>query len=403
VRAVAETLGVSAVVEGSYRRSGSRLRVGAQLVSAADGAVLWAETYDREMADVFVVQEEIARAIASALRGRLGVGGDQAALAARTTKDLAAYELFLRGRYILNARNSRGAILDAIRYFEQAIGRDPSFAHAHAKLADAYARLGALSHGRPDEEFARARAAAGRALALDSSIAEAHVALAHILFAFDFDWLASEREFRRAIALDPADVHARVLFAIPLQDQGRVEEALAQLDTARSIDPLAPLVGVVLGRVYVNARRPAEAIRPLQDALALVPDLDLAYQQLGHAQLQLGSPAEAIAAFKRAAALSGVRDSAHLAYAYAVGGQRAEAERIVRTLLESSARRYVPPFHIAIAYTGLGDADAAFAWLQRGYTERGSFMDGIKVTPALVPLHGDPRWRPLLRRMHLEP
>ena len=403
VRAVAETLGVSAVVEGSYRRSGSRLRVGAQLVSAADGAVLWAETYDREMADVFAVQEEIARAIAGALRGRLGVGGEQAALAARTTKDLAAYELFLRGRYILNARNSRGAILDAIRYFEQAIGRDPSFAQAHAKLADAYARLGALSHGRPDEEFSRARASAGRALALDSGIAEAHVALAHILFAFDFDWVASEREFRRAIALDPADVHARVLFAIPLQDQGRVDEALAQLDTARTMDPLAPLVGVVLGRVYVNARRPAEAIRPLQDALALVPDLDLAYQQLGHAQLQLGSPAEAIAAFKRAAALSGARDSAHLAYAYAVVGQRAEAERIVQALVESSARRYVPPFHIAIAYTGLRDADAAFTWLQRGYTERGSFMDGVEVTPAFVPLHGDPRWRPLLRRMHLEP
>ena len=203
VRAAAETLGVAAVVEGSYRRSGSRLRVGAQLVSAADGAVLWAETYDRELADVFVVQEEIARAITVALRGRLGAGGEQASLAARLTGDLAAYELFLRGRYILHARNSRGAILDAIRYFEQAIARDPSFAHAHAKLADAYARLGALSHGRPNEEFARARAAARRALALDSTIAEAHVALAHILFAFDFDWVASEREFRRAIALDP--------------------------------------------------------------------------------------------------------------------------------------------------------------------------------------------------------
>jgi len=129
-----------------------------------------------------------------------------------------------------------------------------------------------------------------------------------------------------------------------------------------------------------------------------VPDLDLAYQQLGHAQLQLDRPAESIAAFKRAAALSGVRDSAHLAYAYAVVGQRAEAERIVRTLVESSDRRYVPPFHIAIAYTGLGDADAAFAWLQRGYTERGSFMDGVEVTPAFVPLHGDPRWRPFGRR-----
>ena len=403
VRAAAETLGVGAIVEGSYRRSGNRLRIGAQLVSAADGAVLWAETYDREMADVFAVQEGIARAIAGALRRRLDTRGERGSLAARPTGDLAAYELYLRGRYILNARNSRAAILDAIRYFEQAVERDSTFANAHAKLADAYARLGALSHGHPDEEFARARSAAQRALALDDSLAEAHVALAHILFAFDFDWAASEREFRRAIALDPADVHARVLFAIPLQDQGRVDEALVQLDTARSIDPLSPLVGVVLGRVFVNARRPAEAIRPLREALALSPDLDLAYQQLGHAYLQMGNRAEAIAAFQRAAALSGIRDSAHLAYAYAVVGQRAEAERIVRTLVESSARRYVPPFHIAIAYAGLGETDAAFAWLERGYTERGSFMDGIEVTPALLPLHQDPRWRPLIRRMHLAP
>ena len=403
IKAVAETLGVSAVVEGSFRRSGSRLRVGAQLVSAADGAVLWAEMYDRELADVFVVQEELARAIARALEGRLTAGAEQASLVDRSTSDLAAYELYLRGRSILHARNNRDAILDATRYFERAVERDPSFAHAHAKLADAYALLGALSHGRPDEEFARARAAAGRALALDSAIAEAHVALAHILFAFDFDWISSERAFRRAIELDPVDVRARLLFAIPLQDQGRVTEALAQLDTARAIDPLAPMIGVVRGRVYVNARRPAEAIRPLQEALALSPHLDLAHQQLGHAHLQLGHHAEAIAAFQRAAALSGIRDSAHLAYAYAVAGQRAAAERILKRLHDSSDGRYVPPFHVAMAYTGLGDADAAFAWLQRGYTERGSFMDGIKVTPAFAPLHGDPRWRPLLRRMRLEP
>jgi serine/threonine-protein kinase len=403
VRAVAETLGVGAVVEGSYRRSGSRLRVGAQLVSAADGAILWAEMYDREMADVFLVQEELARAIAGALRGRLLQGGAPAPLVTRATEDLAAYELYLRGRSILLARNNREAILEAIGQFEQAITRDPSFARAHADLANAYALLGALSHGRPDEEFARARAEARRALALDSTIADAHVALAHILFAFDFDWNASEHEFRRAIALNPADVRTRVLFAIPLQDQGRVDEALAQLDTARSIDPLAPIIGAVRGRVYVNARRPTEAIAPLREALAASPHLDLAYQQLGHARLMMGSHAEAIAAFRQAAALSGVRDSAQLGYAYAIAGRRVEAEQILRRLVDSSTRRYIPPFHVAMAFTGLGDKEAAFAWLQRGIAERGSFMDGVKVTPAFVPLHDDPRWASLLHRMGLEP
>ena len=402
IRAVAETLGVTAVVEGSFRRSGGRLRVGAQLVSAPDGTVLWAETYDREMADVFDVQEELARAILHALRGSLAAGRPPSQTL-RPTEDLGAYELYLRGRYILHARNSRDAIRAAIGYFEEAVTRDPSFAHAHARLGDAHARLGALAHGRPDTEFARARAAARRALELDSTVAEAHVALGHVLFASNFDWVASERAFRRAIALDPSDAHARVLLAIPLQDQGRVDEALAQLDTARAIDPLAPLVGVVRGRVYVNARRPADAIRPLTEALTLSPDLDLAYQQLGHAHLQAGRHAQAIAALQRAAALSGIRDSAHLAYAYAVTGRRADAQRIVRALTEPSAGRYIPPFHLALAYVGLGDVDAAFAWLERGYTERGSFMDGLAVTPAFTPLHGDPRWRPLLRRMHLQP
>ena len=399
VRAVAETLGVGAVLEGSVRRAGGRLKVNVQLANAADGAVLWAETYDREVADVFAVQEEIARAIVAALRGRLaasGAGGVGARLVARPTADLATYELYLRGRYILHTRASREALRQAIRYFEQAIALDPDYARAHAGLSQAYVRLAIFGFGRPDEAFARAKGSARQALARDSTLAEAHVALAHALLVHDFDWAASERGFRRGIALDPADADARHVFALALQDQGRFDEALAQLDTARAADPLAPLVSVVLGRVYVNARRPAEAIRHLEEALALSPDLDLAYQQLGHAYLQQGRPADAITALRRAAALSGLRDSAHLAYAYGVTGQRGEAGRVLGALLDPAARRAVPPFHLAMAYAGLGDADAAYA-------ERGSFMDGVKVTPAFASLHADPRWRRLLQRMGLEP
>ena len=158
----------------------------------------------------------------------------------------------------------------------------------------------------------------------------------------------------------------------------------------------------MLGRVYVNTGQPDLAIRHLREALELNPHLDLAYQQLGHAYLQKGMPAEAITALRRAAMLSGARDSANLAYAYAVTGQRAEALRVLRTLVHPS-RRHVPSFHVAMAYVGLEDADAAFRWLDRGYEERGSFMDGIKVTAAFAPLHSDPRWHRLLRRMGHEP
>ena len=402
VRAVAETLGVRTVVEGSWRRSGSRLRVGTQLVSAADGAVLWTETYDRETRDVFAVQEEIAGAIVAALRGQLGAGVVRAPLVQRAPADLATYELYLKGQYVLNSRISRDGLQQAIRYFDQAVARDASYARAHAGLSQAYTVLASFGYARPHQAFARAKAAAHRALALDSTLAEAHAALAHTLFVHDFDWSAAEREFRRALALDPANPGARRLYALLLQDQGHFDRALAHLDTARASDPLAPLVNTIRGRVYVNARRPAEAIRPLEEALALSPDLDIAYQQLGHAYLQQGKPADAITALRRAAALSGLRDSAHLAYAYGVTGQRAEAARVVRALLDPAAPRDLPPFHLAMAYAGLGDKDAAFQWLERGYMERGAFMDGVKVTPAFASLHSDPRWAQLLRRMGLE-
>ncbi|MDQ3697946.1 MAG: tetratricopeptide repeat protein [Gemmatimonadota bacterium] len=402
VRTVADTLGVAAVVDGSVRRVGRRLKVTAQLVRASDNAVLWADTYDRELTDVLDVQEEIARAIAGALRVTL-VGAGDAALARRPTADPAAYELYLRGRHIFTTRTDRDAVLQAARYFEQAVARDSAYARAYAGLSDVHTRLAVFGFRRPREEYARAKAAARQALALDSTLAEAYASLAHVLCVSDFDWRGAERAFRRATELDPGYTFARVPFAICLLSEGRFADAIAQLDTARAADPLAPAVSNVLGRVYVSARQPDRAIRHLREALELSPQMDLAYQQLGHAYLQKGMHAEAIAALRQAAALSGIRDSAHLAYAYAITGQRDEARRVVRALLEQSQSRYVPPVHVAMAYAGLGDADTAFQWLERGYAEHASFMNGVNVTPAFDALRSDRRWLPLLRRMSLAP
>jgi serine/threonine-protein kinase len=184
---------------------------------------------------------------------------------------------------------------------------------------------------------------------------------------------------------------------------GRFAEAVTQLETARKIDPLRPAVGAVLGRVYVNWGRPDEAIAALKQAIDLNPQADLAWQVLGHAYLLKGQRTEAIAALQKAAVLSGLRDSAQLAYAYAVTGNPATARRIIRDLLASSNTRYIPPFHIAVAYSGLGEVDEAFRWLERAYEERASFMGGAKVTTAFAPLHADPRWRRLLVKMGLGP
>jgi TolB-like protein/DNA-binding SARP family transcriptional activator len=400
VRAIADMLGVTNLLEGSIRRNGGRIKVAAQLVNAADNRVLWAESYDRTTDDIFPVQEEIARATAQALRVKLGVAGG---LLARQAADLGAYELYLKGRYLLNTRSSRERLLQAVRYFEQAAECDPDYAPAFAGLSDAYAYLAVFAYQRAHEAFPLAMAAARKALALDDTLTEAHAALAHALCVYDFEWAAAEREFRRAIALDPGYTFARLSFSICLQDQARFDEAVEQLEAARAADPLAPHVSAVLGRVHVNARRPDLAIRVLHEAMELAPDLDLVHQQLGHAYLQKHMHSEAIAAFVRAVELSGVRDSAHLAYAYAVTGSRTDAERILESLLDPSASHGLLPFHIALIYAGLGDADAAFEWLQRAYIERASFMDGVGVTPAFDVLHGDARWTRILERMGLQP
>jgi len=403
VRAIADTLGVGAVIEGSVRREGSRLKVTVELVNTSDGAVIWSEKYDRELVDALGLQEEIAQSIVAALRVKLVVAQNTRGSATRPPLDPLAYELFLRGRFIWWARTNRDGTLEAAHYFEQAIARDSLFARAYAGLSDAHARLGIFGYGQPRDEFAKARAAAERALSLDSALADAHASLGHVMLVYDWDWAGAEHEFRRALALDPSYTFARLTLAICLWGQERFDEAIADLDAARVTDPLSPAIPQVLGRIYVSGRKPDLAIRSLKEALELNPGLDLSYQQLGHAYLQKKMYPEALDALRRAAALSGARDSAHLAYAYAVAGQRQEAGKILRTLLDTSRHRYVPPFHIAVAYAGLGDVDEAFRWLERSYEEHGSFMGAVKAETAFESLHDDPRWPSLLRRVRFLP
>jgi serine/threonine-protein kinase len=398
LQTIADTLHVNVLLEGTVRRDGERLKVATQLVDARDNRVMWSDTYDRDRRDVFVVQEQIARAIATALSIRLAAS-DQPVRATRPTEDFEAYQLYQKGRYLYSARR-RDELHRAVEYFVEATARDPGFARAYAGLADAYTALGVLGFERPHDAFPKARAAAERAIALDANLGDAHGSLAHELFTYEWNWKAAEASFRRAIALDPNSTQAKFAYAAFLQGQGRNEEALAQLRAGREIDPLAP-TGLMSGRVYVNSRQPDAAIRDLQETLELNPRSELALQLLGHAYLQKGMNDAALDAFRRAAALSGVRDSAHLAYGYAVTGHQADAKRVIETLVATDRSRYLPPFHIALAYAGLGDKDAAFRWLERAYDEHASFMDGLKVTPGFDVLHSDPRFAVLLARMNL--
>ncbi|MEO8564147.1 MAG: BTAD domain-containing putative transcriptional regulator [bacterium] len=400
VRTIADTLHVGAVLEGSVRRVGDRLRVTAQLVSAGDNGVLWTAAYDRKLEDVFAVQEEIARAIVAALPPT--VGGRTARVDAIRARDLATYELYLKGRYFWSRRTPPD-LRRAATYFEQAIARDSTYAQAYAGLADARFQLVILGGSAPSEELPRARAAVAAAIRLDSTLSEAHAASSNIIEAFDWDSVGAERAVARAITLDSGNATAHLYRGIHLLNRGRTTEALDELARARTLDPLSAPVRMQLGRAYVNAHRSDEAIASLRSAVELSPEFTAAYLTLGDAYLQKGQASEALAVFRRAAELNGGRDSAQLAYGLAVTGERAAAEKLVSALIAPSRRRYLPPVPVAKAYAGLGNTDAAFGWLERGFDERAAQMRTIKATPAFDALHGDPRWANLLRRLHLTP
>jgi TolB-like protein/DNA-binding SARP family transcriptional activator len=400
VHTIADTLGVATVLEGSVRRVRNRLKVSAQLVSAADNRVLWSESYDRKLEDVFAVQEEIARAIVRALAPTFGdrIGR----VAARPVRDSATYELYLKGRYLWG-RRTPDDLLRAVEYYEQAIARDSTYAEAYAGLADARVLLVILADGPPGAQVPRARAAAAAALRLDSTLAEAHSALGIIREAFDWNSPAAEEEFARAVSLDPGYVTAHLYWGIALTNRGQFAQALSELAKARAVDPLSAPVRMQLGRSYLAAGRADEAVPFLQSAVELNPAFDAAYLQLGDAYLQQHKPAAALTAFRRAAALNGRRDSVQLAYALAATGRRDEAVHLLAMLLGAPQPAYVPPIPVARAYAALGDADAAFRWLDRGVDERAGAMRTIKVSAAFDALHGDRRWPVLLRRMGLEP
>jgi TolB-like protein/Flp pilus assembly protein TadD len=397
MRTIADSLGVATALEGSVRRWGDRLRVTVSLVSVAENRVLWAETYDRAVGDVFGVQQEIAGGVVRALRVTLAQEASGSS-GPPGTRDPIAYEHFLKGQFFRRQQTAE-ALDRAIGYFDQAIARDSGYARAYAGLADALALRVVFANRPPRTEHPRALRAAARAATLDPALADAHASLGHLAFTYQWDWAAADRELQRALALDSTLTVARLWHGIALLHRRRFDEAEAVLDRALAADPLAAPVRMTLGRVHLARGEPARAVVLFQSALELNPRFAYAHQQLGHAYLRDGRGAEARAAFAQAAALGGASDSAQLAYAYGVTGHRTEALALVRALLLSAERRYLPPFGVAMAYAGLGDADAAFRWLDRAVEERAALMDGLAVAPGFASLHGDPRWSRLLRRV----
>jgi serine/threonine-protein kinase len=402
VREVGRSLEVGAVVEGSVRRSGNRLRVAAQLVNVADGYQLWSQAYDREVTDVFAVQEEIARAIVEALRIELGVT-DGAALSAVPTQNLEAYDLYLKGRFAWNQR-SAAAITESVRYLEQAVARDSGFARAWAGLADAYILAVPYSGASREATWPKARAAAEKALALDSTLAEAHTALAYGTMIYGWDFPAAEASFRRAIVANPNYATGHHWYADLLAGRGRLEESLREMQRAHALDPLSRIIGAELGWIYYLMHRNDDAEAQIRRTLALDPNYPHGLLILGLIFLEEGRYPESIKALRQAIDLGGDYDLQHAALisAYARSGDRATALELLRDLMERSKRGEFGPFTLAIAYTGLGDTDRAIEALHRGIDERDIFMPEVFFDPLLDPLRADPRFRRVEERMGLK-
>jgi len=398
---IAEELKVDYIVEGSVRREGERVRITAQLIQARDETHLWAETYERELSGVLAIQNEVAQQIAGALALEL-LPEEREKLARRTQVNPEAYYLYLEGRYHWNNRN----LAKGTEYFQRAIERDPGFALGYAGLANSYVMLGSTPYDAlpPKEAMPKAKAAALKALELDERLAEAHTALAHTLLYYDWDWAGAEREFQRAVELNPSYATARQWYAEYLWVRGRPEESLAQIQLALERDPSSQLVThFELGRHYYLSREYGQAIARFREWVEMDPGFFLGHFDLGLAYAQAGQPEEAIAAFRRAMELSGRSPLclAGLGYAYARAGRADEARQVLAELDVLSKRRYVSALYRTAIYTALGEKDQAFAWLERAVEERSTYVVQVNVEPVFDPLRSDPRFRQLLRRMNL--
>lgn len=401
VRAIGALLGASVVLEGSVRRFGGRLRVTAQLTATDDGRLLWSQRYDRDLEDVFAVQDELARTIVTTLRATwLADLGDPAPK--RGTDNVVAYGLYLRGKWALNQRTD-AATHEAIAYFERAIVEDPAYALAYTGLADAYALHVDYRSVRSSDGLERAAHYAREALRLDDALAEAHTSLAWSQFIYYWDWEAAARGFQRALDLDPQYPTAHQWYAFMLVAMGRHEEALVEGHTALELDPGSVSIRRTVGWLYYYARRFERAQHHLRRAIEMNPTSEETYRILGLAQAVEGRADEAVATLREAVAFpgSGVLTAGTLAYALARAGAPDEATAIRSELEERAKQEYISPPALATAWLGTADTDRALDWIARSHAERRGWLVYVNVNPIFDPLRGIPRFEAIARAMSL--
>ena len=398
---IARELNVDAVVEGTVLRSGEQVRITAQLIRVPVERHIWAQSFEGDLRDTLVLQKSVARSIAEQVQATLNQQ-EQAALEHSKVVNAEAYEAYLKGRYFWNKR-TRDGLTKAIEYFKRAIEKNPRYAEAYTGLGDAYALSGDWEYGilSPEDAFPKAKAAVTKALELDDKLAEAHTSLAFVFDLYDWDWESAEKEYKRAIELNPGYATAHHWYAWHLIVMGQDSEGIAELRKAESMDPLSLIISADLADALCIAHLYDESVRQSRRTLEMDPNFAIAYYELGQAFVQIRTYNEAIEEFKRAIELSGGNEvfEANLAYAYAISGRKEEAMEIVKDLEDRESQHSSTDASIALIYVGLGDKDQAMVWLDKAYQAR--FNPSILMRPVFDPLRSDPRFQDLLRRIGL--
>jgi serine/threonine protein kinase/tetratricopeptide (TPR) repeat protein len=403
---VGRELGVEALVTGRVVQRGDDLSVTAELVDAREDKQLWGEQYSRKVADAASVQQEIATAISGNLRLRL-TSEDKTRLAKSSATNPEAYQLYLKGRYLAN-QTSAEELKKSVEYFQQAIAKDPGYAMAYVGLADSYNFLGGgLNYLRPSETLPKAKAAAQEALALDDTLGEAHAALAYAEWFYDWDWPRAEREFRRAIELNPNSAISHHRYSECLLTRRRFDEAIYELNRSQELDPVSTQGFGGLGHAYLIMRRYDESISYFQKALDLYPNAAFIRAQLAWSYAAKAMYPQALAEYDKIAesdksvATENQLVADGLGWVYAVSGRRADALKIAKGFGDLSAHAYVDFYQLATIYAGLGEKDEAFQLLEKGYEERSAGMAYLAVDPFWDGLRSDPRYADLLLRIGL--
>jgi len=404
--AIGNELGVRTVLTGRILQRGDNLMISTELLDVRDNKQLWGEQYSEKISDLLSVQREIAKEITGNLRLKLS-GAEQNRVAKHYTENPEAYQLYLKGRFYWNKRTEEG-VEKGIEYFQQAVEKDPKYALAYTGLADSYSLLtmaidvGSLS---PTQAIPKARAAAMKALELDDTLAEAHTSLAFIKLNYDWDWSASEKEFKRAIELDPNSASAHHWYSHYLMAMGRIDESLAESKRALELDQFSLIINTHLGWHYIYAHQYDLAIEQLRKTIDMDPNYGMAHWYLGLAYEQSPMYAQAGAEIRTAKDLlkNNVGVEAGIGRVDALSGKRAEAQKVIDELKDMSKQIYVSSYHVASIYASLGDKERAFEWLENAYKERSDSLVYLKVDPKVDSLRSDPRFTNLVRRVGLPP